>query len=253
MTVQLVIQFLCLTLIVSGVIIFTLHRVFISSVEGAKQRLERDAEAARAREAELNRKIRQADEELAQRKRELDALELKMKGDLEVEADKHKDELLGKARKEAEEIITKAQNAADAIRRDVEKQLEIKVVDYSTRILDEVLARHAKGALERDLTEEFISQLQLVDMTKISPDIREAEVVTTFAMVDADLKKIVEIVRTKVGRDLQIVSKEESGHISGVVLRFGSLHLDGSLKTAIRDNAMALKTEIEKGYRDKQS
>ena len=33
----LIIQFLILTAIISGAIIFALHRVFVSSIEGAKQ------------------------------------------------------------------------------------------------------------------------------------------------------------------------------------------------------------------------
>ena len=244
---SLIIQFLVLTAIISAAIIFALHRVFVSSVEGAKQRLDRDAESARAREAELNRKIRQADEELATRKRELDALQQKMKGDLEAEANKHKETLVSKARAEAEDIIVKAQNAADGIRRDVEKQMEIKVVDYATRIMDEILTKRAKAALEKDLTDEFITQLQNVDMSKISTDIKQAEVVTMLGIADADLKRISDIIRTKTGRDLSVTGKVEPGHISGVILKFGSLHLDGSLKTAIRENAIAVKTEIEKG------
>jgi F0F1-type ATP synthase delta subunit len=244
---ELIGQFLLLTAIVSAALIFALHRVFISSVEGAKQRLERDAEAARAREAELNRKIRQADEELAARKKELDNLERKMKGDLEAEAVKHKEDLIQKARTDAEEIIIKAQNAADGIRRDIEKQMELKIVDHTSKVLDEVLSKKAKAALEKDLVEEFITQLAHVDMSKISHEIKAADVVTTQGLGEADLRRIGEIIRSKTGRDISLHPKTETGHISGVVLRFGSLHLDGSLKSAVREAAVGLKAEIEKG------
>ncbi|MBF0386508.1 MAG: F0F1 ATP synthase subunit delta [Candidatus Omnitrophica bacterium] len=249
---ELIIQFLVLTAIVSGGIIFALHRVFVSSVEGAKMRLDRDAEAARAREAELNRKIRQADDELAQRKRELDALELKMKGELEADANKRKEELVGKARLEAEEIIIKAQNAAEGIRRDIEKQMELKIVDYSVKIIDEILTKKAKAALERDLIDDFIAQLREVDMSRISTEIRQADIVTVNGATDADVKQISDIIRTKTGREMTLTAKAEAGHISGVVLKFGSLQLDASLKTAIRDNAVALKTLVEKSYQDKK-
>lgn len=251
MTWGLIGQFLILTTIVSAAIIFTLHRVFVSSVEGAKQRLERDAEAARAREAELNRKIRQADDELAVRKKELDQLEQKMKGELEAEAVKHKEELITKARAEAEEIIVKAQGAAEGIRRDIEKQMELKIVDYSVKILDEILSKRAKAALEKDLTEEFIAQLANVDMTKISLEIKAADVVTTQGLSEQDLRRIGEAVQGKTGREISLHPKTESGYISGVVLQFGSLHLDGSLKSAIREAAIALKAEVERGYSKK--
>ena len=244
---QLVVLFIILQIIVVAGIIFTLYQVFVSQVDGAKQRLERDADAARAKEAELNRKIRQADEELAARKKELDNLERKMKGDLEAEAIKHKEELIQKARSEAEEIIVKAQGAAEGIRRDVEKQMELKVVDHTIKVLDEVLSKKARLALEKDLVDEFIVQLANVDMSKISMEIKAADVVTTQGLGEADLRRIGEIVRAKTGRDISLHPKTEGGHISGVVLQFGSLHLDGSLKSAIREVAANLKAEIEKG------
>ncbi|MBF0594373.1 MAG: F0F1 ATP synthase subunit delta [Candidatus Omnitrophica bacterium] len=252
MSVQIIIFFFISQLIVFGAIILILRHVFVSGTDEAKQRLERDAESARAREAELNRKIRQADEELAQRKRELDALEQKMKGELEAEATKHKEELIHKARAEAEEIIMKAQNAAEGIRREIEKQMELKIVDYSIKILDEVLTKKARAALERDLIDEFILQLKEVDMSKISSEIRQADLVTVFGMNDADIKRVAEIIHAKTGRDMSLTPKVEPGHISGVVLKFGSLQLDGSLRTAIRDNANALKTRVEKSYQDKK-
>lgn len=248
MTWELIIQFLALTTIISGALIFVLHRVFVSSVEGAKQRLERDAEAARAREAELNRKIKQADDELAARKRELDQLEQKMKGQLEEEANKHKEELVNKARAEAEDIILKAQNAAEGIRRDIEKQMELRIIDYSTKILNEILSKKAKAAFEKDLVEEFIAQLQEVDMSKISLEIKKAEVVTSCGLPESDLKRIESIVKGKTAREMTFESKISDEFVAGVVIKFGSLHLDGSLRNAVRECAVSLKSEIEKGY-----
>ncbi|MFH0753709.1 MAG: F0F1 ATP synthase subunit delta [Candidatus Omnitrophota bacterium] len=248
MTVGLIIQFLFLTAIISGAIIFTLHRVFISSVEGAKQRLDRDAEAARAKETELNRKIKQADDELSARKKELDQIEQKMKLELEAEANKHREELVNKARTDAEEIIVKAQNAADGIRRDIEKQMELKIIDHAVSIIGSVLTVRAKSALENDLVDEFAEQLKNVDMSKISLDIKKAEVVTSCGISDAGLKRFSEIIKSKTGRDIVLVSKVDGGHVCGVIIQFGSLLLDGSVKTAVKDAALQLKAEVEKSY-----
>ena len=251
MTVALIIQFLFLTAIISGVLIFTLHRVFISSVEGAKQRLDRDAEAARAREAELNRKIKQADEDLAARKKQLDQLEQKMKGDLESEAEKHRETLINKSRADAEEIITKAQSAAEGIRRDIEKQMELKIIDHSIKVLGDVLTKRARASLEKDLVEEFLEQLKNIDMSKISLDIKKADVVTALALSAADMARITEVVKAKTGRDIALTSKVDAGHLAGVIIQFGSLQLDGSLKTAIKDAAVILKADAEKAYQKK--
>jgi F0F1-type ATP synthase delta subunit len=251
MTLALIIQFLLLTAIISGALIFTLHRVFVSSVEGAKQRLDRDAEAARAREAELNRKIKQADEELATRKKQLDQLEQKMKGELEAEAEKRREELVGKARADAEEIIIKAQSAADGIRRDIEKQMELKIIDHSVNVIGDVLTKRARAALEKDLVNEFIEQLKNVDMSKISLDIKKADVVTSLPLSNEDMARIGDVVKLRTGREILLTSKIDAGHLAGVIIQFGSLQLDGSLKTAIKDAAVVLKADAEKVYQKK--
>jgi F0F1-type ATP synthase, delta subunit (mitochondrial oligomycin sensitivity protein) len=251
MTLELIIQFLLLTAIISGALIFTLHRVFVSSVEGAKKRLEHDAEAARAREVELNGKIKQADEELATRRKQLDQLEQKMKNELEAEAEKRREELVTKARADAEEIIIKAQSAAEAIRRDIEKQMELKIIDHSVRILANVLTKRAKASLEKDLVEEFIEQLKGMDMSKISLDIKHADVVTSMPLGDADLARISDVVKARIGREIDLSSKVDAGHLAGVIIQFGSLQLDGSLKTALKDAAVVLKAEAERTYQKK--
>jgi F0F1-type ATP synthase delta subunit len=245
---ELVIQFFILTAIVSGAIIFTLHRVFVAGTEGAKQRLDRDAEAARAKEAELSRKIKQTDEELAARKHDLKLLEQKMQGDMEAEATKYREELVNKVRLEAEEIISKGQAAAEGLRRDIEKQMDLKIIDYSVKIMQEVLSKKTKAAFEKDLIEEFILQLKQVDMSKISPDIKSANVVTACGISDADLKRISDIVRSQTGRDILFTPKTDDTYIAGVVIQFGSLMLDGSVRNAVKESALALKAEVEKAY-----
>jgi F0F1-type ATP synthase delta subunit len=248
MTGDLIVKFLFLTLFVSGVIIFILHRVFVSQIEGAKQRLERDAESARAREAELNRKIRQADEELAHRRKELELLFQNMKADLEAETSRQKEVILNKARSDAEDIITRAQNKAVDIRKDVEQHMEMRIIDFAVQILEQVLSKKAKTALEKDLVDDFIAQLKDIDMSKISHEIKIADVVTAHPIGEAELKRITETVRAKIGREIAIQGRTDGAHISGVVIQFGTLHLDGSLKTAIKESALALKVEVEKGF-----
>ncbi len=243
---DLIIKFLALTAVISAAIIFALHRVLISSVDGAKQRLDKEADAHRARQAELNQKIREADEELARRKQELDAIEKKIKFDLEANSAKEKEAILTKARTEGEEIIAKAQNSRDQIRRDVEKAMELKVVDYSTKILSEVLSSTSRSGLDRVLNDEFVEKLKNVDMTRIGLDVQSADVVTA-AMTDPKLLSDIEaVLQDKLKRKVSLNPKTDPSVIGGVMLQFGSLLLDGSFKNAIRTSAIALKQDIEK-------
>ena len=225
---NLIIQFLILTTVISGVIIFTLYMVLIRTVDGAKQRLDRDAEAARQREAELNQKIKEADEQLARRQKELDVMEKKMRSDLEEQANKQKEELIQKARGEAEEIITKAQNAKETIRREIEKNMEIRIVDYSIKVLGDVFTNAAKDALDRQLFTEFVEKLKNVDLARLGPDVKAVDIITANPLEQNALQSIGQVFKEKLGRELKLIPKIDKGIFNGVILQFDSLLLDGS-------------------------
>jgi len=243
-----IIQFLILTVIVSGGIIFALYMVLIKTVDGAKQRLDRDAEAARQREGELNQKIKEADAELQKRTKELDIMEKKMRQELEEQIIKQKDEMINKARTEAEEIITKAQNAREQIRREVEKTMEIKIVDYAAGITTEILSVKVKEVLDKHLISEFIENLKKVDMSRIGVDIKVADVISATPVPETLLTEISKVFKDKLSRDIKLNPKIDPKVTGGVVLMFESLQLDGSLQNSLRESANVLKQQIEKQY-----
>jgi len=245
---NLIIQFLILTVVISGGVIFALYMVLIRTVDGAKQRLDRDAEAARQREAELNQKIKEADAELQRRNKELDLMEKKMRQELEEQTTKQKEEMIGKARTEAEEIITKAQNAREQIRREVEKTMEIKIIDYASGITTEILSTKVKEILDKHLIAEFIEKLNNVDMSRIGVDIKVADVISATPIPEALLADIAKIFKTKLSRDIKLNPKIDPTVVGGIVLMFESLQLDGSLQNTLKESANALKQQVEKKY-----
>jgi F0F1-type ATP synthase membrane subunit b/b' len=245
---NLIIQFLILTAVISGAIIFALYMVLIRTVDGAKQRLDRDAEAARQREAELNQKIKEADAELQRRQKELDIMEKKMRMEMEEQSAKQKDEIIQKARVEAEEIIVKAQNARDSIRREIEKNMEIKIIDYSVKILSEVFSNNAKDSLDRQLFLEFMEKFQAVDLSRLGPDVKSADVILANPLDAGSLAKIEDVFKQKLGRPIVLNSKIDKTILNGVILQFESLMLDGSLQNSLKESATALKQQVEKQY-----
>lgn len=244
---DLIIKYLILTVVISGGVIFTLHRVLISSVDGAKQRLDKEAEAARARQVELNQKVKEADEELSRRRQELDAIEKKLKSDLEASSAKEKEAILVKARQEGEEIIAKAQNSRDQIRRDIEKTMELKIIDYSSKILSDILSAKSKSGLDKVLADEFIEKLKDVDMSRIGPDVASADLVTAMPSDQKFQSDITAVIEEKLKRKVAMHIKTDASIVGGVMIQFGSLLLDGSLKNAVRSSSIALKQDVEKG------
>lgn len=242
---QFILKFLVLTAVVSGTIIFFLHRTLISTTEGAVNRLNQEIEKANAKQAELSAKIKQADDELAKRQAEAKKLAEKMKSDAEEQSKAEREKIIGKAREEGEEIIAKAHSATEKIKQEIEKEMEVKIVNYSTDILNDILSEKAKGSLNEVLIDEFLNGLQNVDMSKISPDVKSAELVSLTDVDESIKNRFSQVIKDKLNRDISISAKTDPELGGGVMLKFGSMALDGSLRNLIREKGVAIKEKIE--------
>lgn len=234
-----------LFLIVTGVIIFFLHRTLIASTEGAVNRLNEEINNAQKKQAELNQKIREANEELAKRKAEAKALVDKMRADTEHEARTEREKIIKQARAEGEEIIDKAQGAAEKLQAEVMKNMDSKGVDFGLQILNTVLSDKAKGAFNRQLIEEFLESLKGVDMTRMGSDISHVELVGIENVDPQSKTQLNQLLKQKLNREVPLKESIEKNLAGGIVVKFGSMAVDGSLRNMLREEGKKLKNKIE--------
>ena len=97
-----IVQFLIVQTIFFGLIIFVLKKVLHDDTKGAVNRLNKETEEVRAKQAELNEKIKLANEELERRKKEADALVARMTDEATDNAKEEREKLVNKARQEGE-------------------------------------------------------------------------------------------------------------------------------------------------------
>ena len=242
---MMILQFLVLTAVVTGIIIFILHKVLISSTDGAVRRLNSETETVRAKQAELDRKIKEAEEELARRKKEADDVMKKMKEEAEEAVRQEREKVVKKARDESEEIIAKAQRTKDQIRAEIQKELSLKTIDISAQMLNIVLSEKTKGVLNEQLVSEFIDNLEKMDMNQVESDTDTADIITVSPISDAIKDKLSKTIKKKLNRDIKINATIDANIVGGAVLRFGSLALDGSMQSIIREAGEALKKQAE--------
>lgn len=246
MSAMMIVQFLVLTFVVSGVLIFFLKKSLVDSTQGAVNRLNRETEQVRAKQAELNEKIKQANEELERRKKEADELVAKMSDQAEEQAKAEREKIINSARQQSEEIISKAQNTKEDMRKVIRQEVQMETADYAAQYLTNILSARAKDALHHCLIEDFIDELEKVDMKVITVDIPEAEVITPTAITDAHQKKLAEVLKNRLGRDVALKNTVEPEIISGLILKLGSLNLDASLRNFLAEEATAKKEKIER-------
>jgi len=238
---------LVLGFVFMGVTIFVLKKVLFDSTQGAVNRLNRETEDVRNKQKELNEKIKQANEELTKRRSEADALIAKMKTEAEEKAKEEREKIIKKARADGEDIINRAQRTKDDMRKVLEKEAEMKTVDFTVVILEEILRARTRGAFNISLIEDFYKDLEDVDVSMITDDITTAEVTVSEPLTDDLKKKLSALLKEKLNRTIDLDIKIDDSIISGMILKFGSLSLNGTLKYMLDEKGVEIKDKLEKG------
>ena len=126
--------------------------------------------------------------------------------------------------------------------------MEIKIIDYSAGITTEILSAKVKEVLDKHLIAEFIEKLNKIDMSRISVDIKVADVISATPVPEALLADIAKVFKNKLSREIKLNPKVDPQVVGGIILMFESLQLDGSLQNALKESANALKLQVEKQY-----
>lgn len=240
---ELILKFFVLVALLLGSILFFVKRSFDESRQKAVDSLNDEIGKANVKQAELSRKIKDADDELEKRKIEVKETIDKLRQEAEEEIKAERDKIVSKAREEGEDIIAKAQNAKDKIRKEIQAEFDVKLINFSMEILNEVLSENAKGAFNEVLITKFLADLEDTDMSRIDEKIKSVDIVSVSG-IDAKVKeKIIEIITRKMNRkiDVNMVSDPKIG--GGILLKFGSMALDGSIKKSILQKGLALQSQ----------
>ncbi|MFT7538288.1 MAG: F0F1-type ATP synthase membrane subunit b/b' [Lysobacterales bacterium] len=241
----LIVSFVVLMIIFISFSAFILNRVFVSNTDGAIQRLDQEYASATKKQSDLNKRLRQADEELTKKRAEAKQLSDKMRTDAEEETKIERDKIITKAREESEEIIVKAKKATETLRIEMEKKADTKFIQYSMSILNEILGEHAKDAFNKVLVDEYLEKLKDIDMGNINSSVKELEIVSATAISEDTKKQISSVVDKKIGRSITVKGVVDKGIGGGIILRFGSMALDGSLNGLIREQGTQLQQQVD--------
>lgn len=238
-------SFVGLMIVFCGVIIAVLRWSLVSSTEGAVDHINKELEDANTKQAEIAKQIREAKEDLEKKRQEAKELAGSMRAIAEEEAKAERERIVGKAREEADEIIEKAKNSREKLQLELEKNMNIKAVTYSIKILNDILSEKVKGSLDEVLVQEYLEKLETVDMGRISPDIQSAEIISLKPLNEQIKNRFSQVIKGKLKREIALNCSTDANIGGGVVLKFGSIALDGSIKSLISEKGTELFEKLE--------
>ena len=241
---KMILVFVGILIIFGGGTVFLIRVLMFASTEKAKERLDQEIAQASEKQADLSKKLKEADEELEKRQSEAKDTIGKLRVDAEEETKSERDKIINEARTEGEEIIAKAHIACEKMQKELQRDFDMYIAECSLKILPEVMSQNAIGALDTILIDEFIEKINNLEMDQVGSDVAALEIISLNPLDKAMESKIESMLAEKLGRTIPLKCSVESGLGGGLILKFGTMALDGSLKNTIREVAIEKQEEL---------
>ncbi len=230
--------FLVLEVVVFVVFVMVLRTIFAKKLTEATAHLQGlSAEYSRRQEdvkQRLEESERQYKEHVARAKAEAEQLV----GQAKQEADVSKAKLLEDAHHESERIVQQAMQSRDAIRKELEQQMEIRALERACELIQEVLPGQIRQEIQTHWIDELLRNgLSQLERVTTQEEIAEARVVAAFPLNPEQRKLLRERLKEKFKRELPIKEDINPQLIAGLTITLGSLVLDGSLASKVQQAA----------------
>ncbi len=239
-----------LTFIISGSIVVAI--VFVILIVFFRRIITQNVTLATKHIDELNQEYDRKDKEVQKRLEEAKTTAQEIVTKAADEARMKKDEALDKVVKEKENILKQARSQSEAIMQQADKSREQIILELDQRIAKEAIkkaseliqyalpedikiAAHAQWV--KDLIENGFDKIGRV---KISEGVKEAKVVSAFALDQGDRSKLLKKINGLLGSEAELKEEVDPKIVAGIVVEIGSVVLDGSLGNRILEQASAL-------------
>jgi F-type H+-transporting ATPase subunit b len=240
---MLILQFLILQIIVFSIVIYFLKKILMGDTQTAISRLDLVYQDLLSKQKELNEKIKAAEKEYQDKKQEASSIVEKMKAEALEEIRAKRDEGYKKAKAEAEEIVTKAQESSQKMAQEIEKKMRNKILDFTSNIILRAIAEKNMVSFHNALVEDFMMKGKDLDLSNVGSQI-DLLVIRSAMPLQPDVRKQIEtLILQRLGRKLTVEDEVNPSLLAGLQLQFGTLILDGSFASAVRDGAAQAKDE----------
>lgn len=237
-------QFIILQIIVFSAVVYFLKKILYGDTESAIKRLGIVYQDLLQKQKELSEKIDAAQKEYDAKKEEAAAIADKMSSEAMDEVRKKEDEILKKARSEAEEIIQKAHTSEEQFYHDIELKVEKKMVDFCGELFRNVFDENMRAVIHAAMVKDFTVKIKDADFSSVGEH-PELVLNSAFELTSDEFSGLKDVFDLKLKNpSLKIEKQVDPKLISGIRLQFGTLVLDGSLASLLRETSTRTKEKM---------
>jgi len=227
--------------VVLAAILFVIKRLLLSDTMRAVNRIKQVEAEIRKREEEIRKEIEEHEREFARRKADGEEEIQRHKEKSEKETAKLKDQILAEAKEEGDRIVDQARKNEEKLRKQISQDVEEKAVEYGGQVFRLVFSEKMTEELDKQFTAELLEALEEIDSSTITLDAHEAEFTSSHPLDEEQRKRLEKLLADKFGVDMGVKEKIQEDLMAGIILKVGSLEIDGSLANRYNEAVAEVK------------
>ncbi len=150
---------------------------------------------------------------------------------------------------EREKIINEAVETREKMRKEIMSEMEEKSIQHSKIVISEFFSGELKTLIHEALMAQALDGLQKISMEnfQIKAD-QAAELRIPEPLKPETREKIRKLLKEKIKRDVDLKEETDPALVAGMIIRFGTVEIDGSLTNRLSEAAARLKKENARRY-----
>lgn len=230
--------FLVLQVVVVVGALAALRRLLSRNLTDATSRLQNLSADYLNRQEELKQRMSESERQYQERiaRAKVEAEQLVAEARQEAEASRTK--TLEQAHREGERIVQQAREAAEALRKELDREIEHRAIERACELIQEVLPGQLRETVQSPWLDELIHNgLSQLDAVKADDHLQEVRVVSAFPLNDRQRASLRQWLKHTLGKELPVNETVDERLVAGLTITLGSLVLDGSLSSRVRQAA----------------
>ena len=216
-------------------LVLVLKRVLGQNFTNAAAHLQGMSSEYVRRHEELKKQVEAAEQQYREQMAQVKLESNRMITQAKQDAESAKAKLIGEARAESERIVQQGMDSRDALRRDIDQQIDTRAIGRACELIQQVLP----GQLQQDIQSHWLDELirnglSHVNHLKSQEQIKEAKVVSACPLTAQQRTTLRGWLKERLGREVALTETVDERLVIGLTITLGSLVLDGSLSSKVQ-------------------
>ncbi len=229
-----VFQLVIVQIVTFVAIVFVLRKLLYSESAKEMLRLKKLKEETANKQKELQQKIDAAQDAYKEKMAEAEEKARAYRIKSEEEAKELKKQVLNKANEEAEQIVKSAFNAKEKMREEIVEEMRKRAPMLASRIFEEFLSPEVRDMAHRELVRDVIHKIKTAEKISFKSRIDKGEIISARPLSDSDKSEIELLIRNNLGYEVPLQGKEDEQLVAGVIIKLGTILIDGSLDSRLK-------------------